>query len=113
EALAARARAELLAAGGRPRRAYRTGVEALTARERQTAELVARGLSNSAIARELAVQLGTVQKHLTAVYAKLGTDREGLGGLLTGLSPVTCAVASPAPSRGGSGRPGYTSPDSN
>ncbi|MEU8132246.1 ATP-binding protein [Streptodolium elevatio] len=82
EALAARARAELVAAGGRPRRAYRTGVEALTARERQTAELVARGMSNTAVARHLAVQLGTVQKHLTAVYAKLGTDRDGLADLL-------------------------------
>ncbi|MGA4545758.1 ATP-binding protein [Uniformispora flossi] len=78
DALAARARAELVAAGGRPRRAYRTGVEALTARERQTAELVVRGLSNTAIAGELAVRLGTVQKHLTAIYAKLGTDRDGL-----------------------------------
>lgn len=82
ELLAARARAELVAAGGRPRRAYRTGVEALTARERQTAELVARGMSNTAVAHHLGVQLGTVQKHLTAVYAKLGTDREGLAELL-------------------------------
>jgi DNA-binding CsgD family transcriptional regulator len=110
QALAARARAEVVAAGGRPRRAYRTGVEALTARERQTAELVVRGLSNSAIARELAVQLGTVQKHLTAVYAKLGTDREGLGGLLVGFSPAV----GPAPggSPAASGPPGCTSPGS-
>lgn len=85
--LAARARAELLAAGGRPRRPYRTGVEALTAREKQTADLVARGLSNTAVARELAVQLGTVQKHLTSVYAKLGTDRDGLADYGFGLTP--------------------------
>ncbi|MCF2527809.1 ATP-binding protein [Yinghuangia soli] len=98
EALAVRARAELLAAGGRPRRAYRTGVEALTARERQTAELVVRGLSNTSVARELAVQLGTVQKHLTAVYAKLGTDRDGL---------AECLVRSDVPAPRG-----YTSPGS-
>lgn len=87
DGLAERARTELLAAGGRPRRAYRTGVEALTTRERQTARLVVRGMSNSAVARELGVQLGTVQKHLTAVYAKLGTDREGLADLDLGDGP--------------------------
>jgi DNA-binding NarL/FixJ family response regulator len=42
-ALAARARAELVAAGGRPRRQAATGVDALTPRERQVAGLAAQG----------------------------------------------------------------------
>ncbi|MGR6997023.1 hypothetical protein ACU686_00995 [Yinghuangia aomiensis] len=72
--------------GGRPRRACRTGIEALTARRTpEPPNFVVRGLSNTAIAGELAVRLGTVQKHLTAIYAKLGTDRDGLGRVLHGV----------------------------
>ncbi|MDI2126058.1 AAA family ATPase [Yinghuangia seranimata] len=103
EALAARARAELIAAGGRPRRAYRTGVEALTVRERQTAELVVGGLSNAAVARHLAVRVGTVQKHLTAVYAKLGTDRAGLADCLEAAG-FTAPGSAPPASRARGGR---------
>ena len=44
----------------------------LTARERQTAALAARGNSDAAIADRLGISARTVQTHLARVYAKLG-----------------------------------------
>jgi DNA-binding NarL/FixJ family response regulator len=44
----------------------------LTAREYEIARLVARGLSNKHIARELAISEGTVKIHLHKTYEKLG-----------------------------------------
>jgi DNA-binding NarL/FixJ family response regulator len=44
---------------------------ALTARERQTLELIAQGRTNAAIAREMVVTLGAVEKHVTNIFAKL------------------------------------------
>ena len=46
-------------------------VEALSARERETLEQVAQGRSNSAIARELVVTTGAVEKHISSIFAKL------------------------------------------
>jgi DNA-binding CsgD family transcriptional regulator len=71
-ALAARARDELLAAGGRPRRAYVTGVEALTPSERRIARMAADGLSNREIAQALFLTVRTVESHLGNAYTKLG-----------------------------------------
>ncbi|AEW96523.1 MULTISPECIES: response regulator transcription factor [Streptomycetaceae] len=48
-----------------------TGPHLLTARELQVVALVARGLRNSQIARELVITEGTVKRHLSNVYAKL------------------------------------------
>jgi DNA-binding NarL/FixJ family response regulator len=45
---------------------------ALTERERETLELMARGRSNAAIARELVVTEATVAKHIRNVLDKLG-----------------------------------------
>lgn len=73
-----RAREELHAAGGRPRRIATTGVEALTPSERRVADLAARGATNAQIAQELYVSLKTVETHLTHVYAKL--ELSGRGG---------------------------------
>jgi DNA-binding NarL/FixJ family response regulator len=48
-----------------------TQLHALTSRERETLELIAQGRSNAAIARELVVTLGAVEKHISNIFAKL------------------------------------------
>ncbi|MDQ2622944.1 MAG: helix-turn-helix transcriptional regulator [Actinomycetota bacterium] len=48
------------------------GVIGLTSREEQVARMVARGLSNDEIAKELALSRGTVKIHLGHVYGKAG-----------------------------------------
>ncbi|HKN31269.1 MAG TPA: LuxR C-terminal-related transcriptional regulator [Roseiarcus sp.] len=70
--LAARAREELKATGARPRREWRTGLEALSPRELHVARLAAEGRSNSEIARQLFVTLKTIEGHLARAYTKLG-----------------------------------------
>lgn len=45
---------------------------ALTARERQVLGLMAEGRSNTAIARLLFVTEGSIEKHVTSIFAKLG-----------------------------------------
>jgi DNA-binding CsgD family transcriptional regulator len=58
-------------------------VAALTDREREVAELAARGLTNREIADRLYVSVRTVTTHLYRVYAKLGiNERDQLGLLL-------------------------------
>jgi len=47
-------------------------LEALTPREREVLELMAEGRTNGAIARELVVTLGAVEKHVSNVFTKLG-----------------------------------------
>jgi DNA-binding CsgD family transcriptional regulator len=69
--LAERARQELRAAGGRPRRPRSSGVESLTASERRVAAMAADGLSNPEIAQALFVTKKTVESHLANVYGKL------------------------------------------
>lgn len=71
-ALAARARRELLAAGARPRRDALRGLESLSPRERQVAELATQGMSNREIAEDLFVTIKTVEWHLRRAYEKLG-----------------------------------------
>jgi len=51
---------------------YGDAVDSLTPREREVAWLVADGLSNQAIAKELIVEETTVKKTLQNIYAKLG-----------------------------------------
>jgi len=51
----------------------------LSAREREVALLVARGLSNPAIARELRIQASTVKDHVHNILERLGlTSRQQL-----------------------------------
>lgn len=69
-----RARTELLAAGGRPRRITRTGADALTASELRVARLASEGLTNREIAQQLFVSPRTVQAQLRSAYAKLRID---------------------------------------
>lgn len=46
----------------------------LSPREREVLSLLARGLDNAAIARELVVTKRTVQNHVSNIYGKLGVD---------------------------------------
>jgi DNA-binding NarL/FixJ family response regulator len=71
-ALAAHARTELYAAGGRPRRESLTEPGSLTPSERRIAELAAAGSRNRDIAQVLYVTPKTVEVHLTSIYRKLG-----------------------------------------
>jgi DNA-binding CsgD family transcriptional regulator len=83
--LAGRAREELKACGARPRREWRTGVEALTPSELRIVRLAADGRTNREIAHELYVTLKTVEGHLSRAYAKLGIEgRAQLPGVLEG-----------------------------
>ncbi len=70
--LAEHALVELRAAGARPRRLRRSGVDALTASERRVAEMAAAGMANRDIAQALFVTPRTIEVHLTHAYAKLG-----------------------------------------
>jgi DNA-binding NarL/FixJ family response regulator len=48
-----------------------TGLVGLTARHRQVATLVSRGLSNREIAEKLGLAEGTVKQHVHAIHEKL------------------------------------------
>ncbi len=83
--LAATAREELVAAGARPRRIMRTGVDALTPSELRVARMAADGMTNREIAQALFVTLRTVEVHLTHCYQKLDiASRDALPAALAG-----------------------------
>ncbi len=46
-------------------------IETLSTRERETLALIAQGRSNVAIARELVVTPGAIEKHISSIFAKL------------------------------------------
>jgi DNA-binding CsgD family transcriptional regulator len=73
--LVGRARDELTATGARPRRAWRSGVDALTPSELRVVRLAAEGASNREIAHTLYVTLKTVESHLAHAYTKLNIER--------------------------------------
>jgi len=50
------------------------GLDELTARELEVFRLVARGLSNAEIARELVLSVRTVERHVANVYLKIGAS---------------------------------------
>ena len=85
--VANRAREELIAAGGRPRRTRIGGVEALTASELRVARRAACGRTNRQIAQELFVTMKAVEKHLASAYRKL--DIQGRGELTGALGAAT------------------------
>jgi DNA-binding NarL/FixJ family response regulator len=61
--------------GARYRRAEGgSGLTSLSGREREIAELVARGLTNREIAEQLFLSEKTIESHLTKVFAKLGVS---------------------------------------
>jgi DNA-binding CsgD family transcriptional regulator len=89
--LATRAREELLAAGGRPRKPVFTGVEALTASELRVARLAAEGRTNRQIAEGLFVTQRTVETHLRHAFQKLD---------IAGREQLACKLTAPgAPAR--------------
>ena len=71
--IANQARAELIAAGARPRRDAVTGRDALTAGELRVARLAAEGLSNREIAQALFITTRTAKVHLGRVTASSGS----------------------------------------
>ena len=97
--LARRVHAELTAAGGRPRRERRHGLDALTPSELRVARLAAGGQTNRQIAHGLYVTTKTVETHLARVYAKLGITRrtelpEALAGENLGVPTPTRTAGS-------------------
>jgi DNA-binding CsgD family transcriptional regulator len=92
-----RATEELHASGARPRRAVRSGVDALTAAELRVAELVCAGRANREIAQDLYVTLKTVEGHLGRVYRKLNLSgraaRSQLPQALFGAAEVPPAIS--------------------
>ncbi len=55
-------------------RALSREIASLTRRERDVLALVARGLTNKGIARELVISENTVKRHLKSIFAKLDVD---------------------------------------
>ena len=81
--------AVLGAAGHRVRR-RREGPAGLTQREVEVLRVLARGLSNKAIAQELVISPKTVANHIEHIYAKLGVSTRTSAGLFAmqhGLLP--------------------------
>jgi DNA-binding NarL/FixJ family response regulator len=68
----------------------------LTPREREVAELIARGYSNQQIASELVLTRGTVANHVAHVLAKLGaTNRTQVAARVLSGSEHTHSEADP------------------
>jgi DNA-binding CsgD family transcriptional regulator len=84
--LVAAAREELRALGLRPRRAARSGIDALTPSERRVADLAAQGLSTPQIAHRLVITRKTVESHLGQTYRKLD---------ISGRADLAAALAAP------------------
>jgi DNA-binding CsgD family transcriptional regulator len=86
-ALVEHARAELLAAGARPRRITISGRDALTPAEVRTGQLAADGLTNREIAQTLFVTTKTVETQLAHAYRKLAIhSRRELAGALEAVA---------------------------
>ncbi|MEW1648073.1 AAA family ATPase [Streptomyces sp. NPDC091219] len=78
DGLADTTRAELAAAGLRPRRLHSTETDTLTTQERTAATLAAKGRTDHEIAVELHTDEQTAVRLLSAAYRKLGTEHTGL-----------------------------------
>ncbi|MEV0459591.1 response regulator transcription factor [Catellatospora methionotrophica] len=53
-----------------------SGLDALSERERQVLHEMARGLANGGIARTLMLSESAIEKHVSAIFAKLGHDEQ-------------------------------------
>lgn len=67
---------ELLVPNPRPTDGSADSLASLTPRERQILSLVARGLTNLAIAQKLSCTLGNVERNLSTIFGKLGLASE-------------------------------------
>jgi len=94
--IASQARAELIAAGAKPRRDAITGRDALTASELRVARLAAAGKTNREIAQALFITTKTASTHLSHAYRKLDVTRR---------SQLAEALVSKTPARGGQAAP--------
>ena len=91
--VAERAREEILANGGRPRRIRISGVEALTAGELRVARRAAQGRTNREIAQEMFVTTKAIEKHLASTYRKLEIEGRGeLAELSASWAPIWAAL---------------------
>jgi DNA-binding CsgD family transcriptional regulator len=98
--IANQARAELIAAGARPRRDAITGRDAITAGELRVARLAAEGLTNREIAQALFITTKTAKGHLSSVYRKLEITRRGqLVNVLTAYRKLEITAATTSPPR--------------
>ena len=62
---------------GRRDRESDGALDELTAREREVLALMAEGRTNAAIARDLVVTLGAVEKHVSSIFSKLDLPAGG------------------------------------
>ena len=61
------------------RQSSREALSALTEREHSVLSLIAEGKSNQAIAERLFLSPGSIEKHITAIFQKLGLPQDGSG----------------------------------
>jgi DNA-binding CsgD family transcriptional regulator len=96
-ALCARARAELVSLGARPRRGAFSGISSLTVSELRVARLAAAGMTSRAIASHLTVSAKTVSAQLSAAYRKLDVhDRGALAAVIQSASERDRSAAEPS-----------------
>jgi DNA-binding NarL/FixJ family response regulator len=72
-------------------RGPRTGLNALTRREREVASLVSEGLTNGGIARRLYITEKTVEMHLSHIFAKLDASSRA------GVAAAVASASRPSP----------------
>jgi two-component system, NarL family, nitrate/nitrite response regulator NarL len=77
-------------------------LESLTTREREVLTLIRRGMSNSEIADELIIELGTVKNHVHSILKKLGvSSRRSAAAMLpdSADAPLVASIRTPEPIR--------------
>ncbi len=92
----------LLSAAGHRVRRRREGPAGLTAREVEVLRLLARGLSNKAIAEQLVISPRTAGKHVEHIYSKIDASSRAAAGLFAmrhGLLPEEQLVSTAQPIR--------------